>query len=131
MGRKPKFSNEKQVADLISEYFGICDEKKQIPDKAGLCLFLGISRDTYNQYKKKYPDAVKGADLAIEKAWVARLAGPNATGAIFYLKNAFHEFYRDRYETDVTSGDKPLQPVLVKFIGDDNNSNTKGVQKII
>ena len=29
--------------------------------------------------------------------------------------------------TDITSGDKPLQPILVKFIGDEDSKDTEGV----
>lgn len=82
-----------------------------MPEKAGLCIWLGIHRDTYNEYKKKpgFSDVLKGAELWIERAWVQRLAGNAPTGAIFYLKNAFREEYRDRQETDITTGGDKLQ----------------------
>jgi hypothetical protein len=57
-----------------------------MPNKAGLRVRLTISRETYSDYKKKYPDAIKAAEAVIENAWVRRLAGPNATGSIFYLR---------------------------------------------
>jgi hypothetical protein len=64
---------------------------------------LRISRDTYSEYRKKFPDTIKAANDWIENAWVQRLSTTAPTGAIFYLKNAFKEDYRDRTETDVTS----------------------------
>ena len=81
-----------------------------MPNKAGLCIWLNISRDTYNEYKKsKFPDAIKVAEAYIENSWVQRLASTAPTGAIFYLKNAFSADYRERVETDVTSGGERVQ----------------------
>lgn len=107
-GRPPKYANEAKIAKEIVAYTKNCGKEHQMPNKASLCIWLGISRDTYNEYKKKFPDAIKGAEAWIENAWVQRLAGNAPTGAIFYLKNAFKEDYRDRHETDITSGGKPL-----------------------
>jgi len=53
------------------------------------CIWAGISRDTYNEYKKHFPHAMRAAEGFIENAWVQRLAGTTPTGAIFFLKNAF------------------------------------------
>lgn len=103
-GKPPKYSNGKDIWDKAQEFFELCDSTHQLPEKAGLCLFLGISRDTYSQYRKKYTDTIKGIDMYIESCWVRRLNGQAATGAIFYLKNAFKDEYRDRYDTDITSG---------------------------
>ena|SRR3990167_5972138 len=111
MGRRPKYGNEDAFVTQILGYFAKCEEKKEMPNKAGLCLFLGISRPVYKDYKRKYPNALKGAEDTIENAWVQRLGGNSPTGAIFYLKNAYSEFYRDRHETDITSGGKPI-PIL-------------------
>lgn len=102
-GRPPAFATEQELKDRLIAYAAECDAKKQMPNKAGLCLFLSIDRSTYNDYKKKFPHALNGIERLIENAWVQRLGGPNATGSIFYLKNAFKEDYKDRHETDVTS----------------------------
>ncbi len=112
MPRPPKYSNSDTLEEKILVYFEKCIEKKEIPNKAGLCLFLGISRDTYSEYRKKFPDTIKGADTSIENAWVQRLAGNSPTGAIFYLKNAYKEHYKDRNETDLTSGGDKLQTII-------------------
>lgn len=70
-------------------------------------MALGISRDTYSEYRKKYPDTIKDTDGHIENAWLQKLTGAGATGPIFYLKNAFKEDYKDKTETDITTaGDK-------------------------
>jgi len=99
-----KFRNEGELIKRCSEYFEQTIKKNEIPSKAGLRVKLDISRETYSQYKKKYTDTIKKAENLIEKAWVQRLSGSAATGAIFYLKNAFHDDYKDRTSTDITSG---------------------------
>jgi len=105
MARLFKYKTKKELEDKIKEYFDICVENEDTPEKAGLCLYLGICRDTYSRYRKddKLTDAIKSADLKIESHWVRSLTKNNATGAIFYLKNAFKEHYKDRRETDLTS----------------------------
>lgn len=124
-GRPPKYESHEVFVKAVEDYFKGCIKANQMPNKAGLCVVVGISRDTYNEYKKRFPDALKWTEGYIENAWVQRLAGPNATGSIFYLKNAFKEDYRDRNETDLTSNGKSLTPILVKFIHDENDRDPK------
>lgn len=118
-GRPPKFKTEAELMSAIFKYF---EEIPifNVPTKAGLILALDISRDTYSEYRKKFPDTIRRANSAIEDAWLQRLTGKQATGPIFYLKNAFKEDYKDRHESDVTvRTPKPLLDVL------HNHSNKK------
>lgn len=102
-GQPPKYRTEEALRDKIEEYFDLCRQSKDLPEKAGLCLYLGITRETLSQYRNhKYPDAVKSADLYIESCWVRRLNHQAAVGAIFYLKNAFKEEYKDKQDSDVS-----------------------------
>lgn len=111
-GRPPKYKSTEDLAAKIAEYFENCDISRQMPNKAGFCIWLKISRDTYNEYKKRFPDAIKAVEAMIENAWVQRLAGTTPTGAIFYLKNAFSADYRDRTEFTGKDGkDLPI-PIL-------------------
>lgn len=107
-GRPPKYNTEQEILDVILAYFKESDNAKKLVNKAGLLLRLDIDRPVYAEYKKKFPNALRVAERTIEDAWVSRLAGNSATGAIFYLKNAYHELYRDRTETDITSGGKQI-----------------------
>lgn len=115
-GRPPKYKISKELIEKANEYFKLCDECFQLPEKAGLCIYLGISRDTYSEYRKKgkFPDAIKGMDHYIESCWVRRLAGNAATGAIFYLKNAFRDHFKDRQETDITSQGEQIMVYIPK-----------------
>lgn len=77
-----------------------------MPNKAGLCVALGISRDTYSEYRKKFPDTIKRADQIIEDIWVQRLPQKNATGVIFYLKAAMG--WKDQQNVDITTKGEKL-----------------------
>lgn len=114
VGKPPKFKNESEFREAITAYFDSCYQivlkgrrgqpkvevryRVSMPNKAGLCYHLKICRETWAQYKKKYTDAVKDAEFHIENEWVQRLGGNAPTGAIFYLKNAFKEEYKDKHE---------------------------------
>lgn len=123
-GRPPKYGNAKVLSESIKEYFDSCENSKTMPNKAGLCCWLKISRETWSQYRAKFPDTVKTTDHYIENIWVQRLAGNSPTGAIFYLKNAFKEHYKDRNETDLTSDGKSIQTVVYLPA----KSNDKGME---
>lgn len=110
-GAKPKYASAGEIRKATKSYFDTCIKDKQMPNKAGLCVSLKISRDTYNEYKKKYPDTLKGIEAYIENCWVQRLNSNAPTGAIFYLKNAFKDDYRDKHETDITSKGERIEGI--------------------
>ena len=107
-GKPPKYNSEIELDKKCKNYFIECIKNPEMPSKAGLRVFLKLDKSSFSDYKKKYPYPIKKAEDLIEKAWTQRLAGPNATGAIFYLKNAFKEDFKDRYNTDITSGGKQI-----------------------
>ena len=50
----------------------------QKPNITGLCMFLGISRETWHTYKenkKDFADTIRSAEYLIESIWVDRLGG--------------------------------------------------------
>lgn len=63
----------------------------QKPGVAGLCLHLGISRDTWWRYAQKpgYRDVAERARLRMEDYWYNRLDTKAARGAAFALENCF------------------------------------------
>lgn len=121
-GAEPKFTKG-SLLEEIPKYLKECEEKSKMPEKAGLRAFFDISKQTYSQYKKKYPDPIKRFENLTESAWVQRLAGNSPTGAIFYLKNAFFEDFRDRTETDITSGGDSI--VLLPERANANSKNKR------
>ena len=94
-GKPPKFKNEQELENATSRY--INELQTGMLNKAGLRAYVGISRETYGEYKKKYPDTIKRFENLVENQWVQRLAANNPTGAIFYLKNAFKEDFKTRF----------------------------------
>lgn len=109
MARPRKHTQIGVFTKAIDVYF----EDAGVPSKAGLRSCLRLSRDAYNEYKKRgdeFSDALKRAEDRIEIWWVGRLPHQHATGAIFYLKNAFSEDYRDRHELTGSGGESLFKP---------------------
>lgn len=117
-----KYKTDEEVEKKVTKYLADCIREKQMPNKAGLLLEMEISKPTYNTYKKVFY-SLKRFENAVENAWVQRLGGNSPTGAIFYLKNAFAEDFKDRHETDLTSGGKPLPIININELISSNNSN--------
>lgn len=108
-GRPSKYATAELFERKANEYFESCTDGTKIPNKAGILVHMGIAdRSTWADYKKKFPLTIKAIENKIEVCWINRLAGNSPTGAIFYLKNAFKEDYKDRQETDVTSGGEKI-----------------------
>lgn len=109
-GRPRAFDDVQEFGALCKGYF--VNLKKKAPNIAGICVYLGISRDTWYEYRKdkKFSDTIKDVELAVESWWVDRLRYPGA-GPIFYLKNFRPEHYKER-----GVGDSPENPVHIKQI---------------
>ncbi len=114
MARPRRFTNIQDLEKELATFFVDHRLNDTMPTKGNMALHLGVDRDTVNEYRKgTYDDpdnlfsvAIKEADELIENEWVQNLTENAAAGTIFYLKNAFG--YRDKKETDLTSGGKPL-----------------------
>ena len=116
-----KLPTEQGIHNIYTQYVEYCKSIERIPTKNGLCIALDITRETYNQWKKK-SDTLKKVEQEIEEYWVERLKGNNVAGIIFYLKNAFQ--YRDNKGVDITTKGKRLG--LFNYVQNrKNNSNSK------
>lgn len=112
MGRPPSFTKADDLEKEVKKYFVQCPKSGKIPNKAGLAVHLGISKETLNVYARGdrddldqgFSDVLKDAYAIIEEAWVQLLAQNKGAGPIFYLKNAFRKDYKDR--TEIGIGDK-------------------------
>lgn len=128
-GRPPKWNSVEELENLIKAYFiSIQDEEgeyKRPPTVTGLALFLGTNRQTIINYEEKseYFDAIKEAKTRCEQ-WVEESAltnKANATFSIFNLKNNYG--WKERNETDITTGGKPL--ILPSELIKKNGINTE------
>ena len=101
-------SDEKQVADRIQLYFQYCVDNDRRPQVVGLCNWLGVSRNTLNEWKNgevrsaTHADIVKKAYGVMEEMWTdymlyGKVSPP--TG-IFLSKNWFN--YKDVADVVVT-----------------------------
>lgn len=101
-------SDEKQVADRIEMYFKYCVENDRRPQVIGMCNWLGISRQTLNEWKNgevrstTHGDIIKKAYNFMEELWTdymlyGKVSPP--TG-IFLSKNWFN--YKDIADVVVT-----------------------------
>lgn len=113
MARPPIYETAEAFTEAVGQYFASCTEKT-VPTVNGLCLALGMCRDTLWEYAKKpeFSDAVKVARMRLEDAWEQRLAGPNATGTIFWLKN---QGWSDKSEQVVT-GDLTINSIERRIV---------------
>ena len=101
-------SDEKQVSDRIELYFKYCAENDRRPQVVGMCNWLGISRQTMNEWKNgvvrgaTHGDIIKRAYGVMEEMWTdymlyGKVSPP--TG-IFLSKNWFD--YKDVADVVVT-----------------------------
>lgn len=100
MARPPKFESPEQFQAVADAYFDGLGDK--VPTVNGLALALGLCRQSLLNYgdKPEFLDAVKAIRTRLEDAWEQRLAGPNAAGTIFWLKN---QGWTDRTEQAITA----------------------------
>lgn len=125
-GRPLKFESVKQMQNAIDLYFLSCtdpeDENKYIRPLTitGLANALDTTRDLLIDYAEKdeFSDTIKRAKGKIHQYVEEYLFnGKNQTGAIFNLKNNYG--WKDKTEQDLTTGGEKIQPILVRFIGDE------------
>jgi hypothetical protein len=104
-GRPLKFKTVEELQKKIEEYFNITPQEELTI--TGLALHLDTSRETLCNYEKKdeFFDTIKRSKLMIENAYEKRLIKRGGAGDIFALKNFG---WRDKTETDITSGNKPI-----------------------
>jgi hypothetical protein len=100
MARPPIFETAEEFKAAADAYFDGCDKAEEVPTVNGLALALGFnSRQSLLNYsaREEFLDTVKGVRTRLEAAWEKRLAGPNAAGTIFWLKN---QGWTDKTETE-------------------------------
>ena len=103
-GRPRKYSEPHLLESKCIEYFDYCVTGKQIITITGLCLFLGVHRDTLNGWRKEtneYSDIIKRAIDCVLIAYETKLDTFTFGGAIFALKNIDKENWKDKTEQEV------------------------------
>lgn len=109
-GRPLKFQSVEELEQKIDAYFEDCKIKGSRPFITELAYWLDTSRETLCDYKEKpeFSDSLKKAkarcEIELERNLIEGKINP--TGSIFNLKNNYG--WKDRQETDITSGNKPI-----------------------
>lgn len=110
-GRPPIFDTPEEFTEVAERYFADREAKDKPFTVNGLALALGMTRETLLRYgeKEAFSDAVKAVRARLEDHWESRLAGPNAAGTIFWLKN---QGWTDKTETELYGkGGGPVESV--------------------
>lgn len=113
-GRPTKYATAELFETACRKYFSSLKFWTG-PSIAGLCVSIGLSRETWYDYKKKrkeFSDTIRTVEMTIEAWWVDRLSKQGAVGAIFYLKNFKPDEYKDR-----VPGDSPKNPQWLQITG--------------
>lgn len=109
-GAPRRFPKPADLQKPITKYFKTRLEEGKQPFLTDLYNYLDITSDTWSDYTKlpEYTDVIKKARQLCEAGMVQKLleGKVNPTGTIFVLKN--HYGWRDRTETDITSGGEKI-----------------------
>lgn len=96
VGRPRKFESVEDLIERAQKYFDECMNVPLLWQRpltiTGLCNALGTFRNVLIDYEKgkygeEYKEVIKFLKQIVEQGYEERLHGPNATGAIFGLKN--------------------------------------------
>lgn len=107
-------SDAKQVENRIGQYFQYCIDNDRKPQIVGMCNWLGISRQTLNEWVNgvtraaTHGDIIKKAYSLIEEMWMDNMQNgrTNPAAGIFLAKNWFN--YKDVADVVVTPNN-PMQ----------------------
>lgn len=129
MARPTDYSEK--IIEKTKKYLSSYQESGDvIPSVAGLAIYLKVARSTIYDWasqedKKEFSDILQDILSEQEKTLLNRGLKGDFNATIVKLALGKHGY---KEQSDVTSADKPLQPLLVKFIGEDgNNGDTSRV----
>ena len=112
-GRPLKFETVEELQKKIDAYFSTTPKDEWT--WTGLALALETDKWTLTKYKdrEEFSVSIKNAMLKVENGYEVDLKKSGRSGTIFALKNFD---WKDKNETDVTSGGEKISGVAVEFI---------------
>jgi hypothetical protein len=121
-GRPSKLTPEIKVK--AAEYLKQCIEESKVPHAAGMAVHLNVTKHSLYNWADHDDDFLHTL-AELKTLQEATLIDGSITGklntAISKLMLANHG-YKDKQ--DITSDDKSISPILVKFVGEDDDRNT-------
>ena len=94
----------KDIEKTMLMYFKTVQERRKLPNRAGLCVSLNWTRDRYFKEREsgEYAELLSRFEQKCEDIWIQRLGTNSSTGATFYLKNAFKQDWNDETTIKLT-----------------------------
>lgn len=89
------FKTAKSFLTKFNNYIKECENKNNLPNISGFCVYANINRDTFYAQKEYYSDTYKKINYILEDITINNRS-INDTFKIFYMKNKFG--YRDRQD---------------------------------
>ena len=128
-------SDARQVENRINEYFDFCEENDRKPNMIGMANWLGISRETVNQWKRgdvrssTHTDVIRKAVDILEEIWVDYMQNGkiNPASGIFLAKNMFQ--YKDVQDVVISpqnNGDQDMsaEEIAKRYLEDGKTVET-------
>ena len=67
MAKPRKYDTAEDLEKKVDQYFAVCEKDDVIPDRANMCLYLGISYDLYNDYENNRDGKYEGFASVLKK----------------------------------------------------------------
>jgi hypothetical protein len=114
LGRPKSYSSVAELTDAIEKYLNETDLADYTI--SGLCIALGVTRETLNQWSKpshSFSDYIRSAKMHVQLSYELLLKNKgNSTGAIFFLTNIDRDNWKKTDSLDVTSGGNVIKNVF-------------------
>lgn len=126
-GRPTKYNP--QIITQTNEYIKSCGrEQMTLPTIQGLAIKLCVNKTTIYEWAKENPEFSNAIDKLMDYQAQQLIndgiyGGKEINAPIVKLMLMNNHGMREKSDTDVTSNGKEIQPVLVKFLGDEDAGN--------
>jgi len=114
-GGRPSLYNE-TMPKMVKLYMQECEGNGKLPKRAGLALFIGVGRSTLQDWATEHEEFSASLELmncSQEDILCDKGLNNQYNSTITKLMLSSNHGYKER--NDTTSGDEPLQPVIINF----------------
>ncbi len=116
--------NIKSLREEIEKYFNHCTKDEEIPTKEGMQIFLNITQNTINEWKKKQKDTflqqIYSAYAKIKHINLQRFLKASPNSSAWYLERAYVKDYNLSRKIDINTDN--THPIVIQL---QNKSKTK------
>ncbi len=116
--------NIKSLKEEIKKYFEYCTTNEEIPTKEGMQMFLNITQNTINEWKKKQKDTflqqINWAYAKIKHLNLQRFLKASPNSSAWYLERAYVKDYNLSTKIDINTDN--THPIVIQL---ENKSKNK------